>query len=71
MCDKILYKIKTMVPGHRQAYEFVVVVLSYKNPDFAKKVLDTMYKQIVTHFSLMEIRNGDKVPQKSLMTQIA
>jgi hypothetical protein len=51
MCDKILYKIKTMVPGHRQAYEFVVVVLSYKNPDFAKKVLDAMYKQIVTHFS--------------------
>lgn len=38
-----------MVPSHRQAYEFVIVCLCYKNPEFSIKILDYIYKQAVTN----------------------
>lgn len=42
--DKILYKIKTSVPEHRQAYEFIVVGLCYMNKSLPRKILDICYK---------------------------
>lgn len=48
MCDKLLFKIKTMVPTHRQAYEFIIVALTFKSPEFTKKIADFLYKQIVS-----------------------
>ena len=46
--DKILYKIQSKVPEHRQAYEFILVALCYIDPTLSKKVLDHSYKQIIT-----------------------
>lgn len=51
MCDKLLFKIKSKVPEHTEAYEFILVCLTYKEPTFARKVIDALYRQIVSTYS--------------------
>lgn len=50
------------MPGHRQAYEFIVICLGYVQPSFANQILDAVYKLIV----VKEVKsNGHGTQSKS------
>lgn len=44
----MLYKIKNSIPEHRQSYEFLIVALCYVNQSLPKKILDFVFKQIIS-----------------------
>lgn len=43
----MLYKIVSSVPTHRIAYEFIIICLTYVEPTFSQRIIDSVYKLIV------------------------
>ena len=59
LSDKILYKIKSNVPEHKQAYEFIIVGLCYANSSLPKKIIDHCFKQILVKDNKQENSNSN------------